>query len=80
MECDLELDKAVAEIKRLKAKTVCIQMAEGLRPKVKEVVDFIKKNTNAKVLIWADSCFGACDIPQLDVDLLIHIGHSRFSR
>ena len=82
MEYDLELDRAVEKIKKEKAKTVCIQLAEGLKPKAKEIKEYLEKHTDAKVLIWADSAFGGCDIPDLEeeVDLLIHFGHSEFSK
>ena len=75
---NLELEKAIKEIKRNNAKSVCIQLPDGLKPKAKEIADKIEKETNAKVLIWAGSCFGGCDVPKLDVDLLIQWGHSKF--
>ncbi|MFC1728302.1 diphthamide synthesis protein [Nanoarchaeota archaeon] len=82
MEYDLELEKAVNKIKEEKAKTVCIQLAEGLKPKAKEIKEYIEKNTDSKVVIWADSAFGGCDLPdpEEEVDLLIHFGHSEFSK
>ncbi len=79
MEYDLELNKVVDEIKKQKAKTVCIQLPDGLKNKALEIHDYIEKNTKAKCFIWMSSCFGACDIPELkDVDLLIQFGHSNF--
>ena len=76
---NLELEKAIKEIKEKKAKTVCIQLPDGLKPKAKEIADRIKEKTNAKVIIWAGSCFGACDTPNLkNIDLLIQWGHSRW--
>lgn len=78
MQYDLELEKAVKEIKKAKAKTVCIQLPDGLKPKAKEIADYIEKKTNALVLIWAGSCFGSCDIPKIDADLLIQWGHSEW--
>ena len=77
----LELNKAVEEIKKNKAKSVCIHLPDGLKPKAKEIQDYIEKNTNASVIIWLGSCYGACDIPKLEnlkVDLLIQWGHSEF--
>ena len=68
---NLELEKAIKEIKRNNAKSVCIQLPDGLKPKAKEIADKIEKETNAKVLIWAGSCFGGCDVPKLDVDLFL---------
>lgn len=82
MEYDLELDRVVKEIKKQKAKLVCIQLPDGLKPKANEIQKQIKKNTNAEVLIWLGSCYGACDTPQgldkLKVDLLIQWGHSEW--
>ena len=62
MKYDLELDKVIKEIKKNKAKTVCIQLPDGLKPKAKEIVDAIESATKAHVLIWAGSNFGACDL------------------
>ncbi len=84
MQYNLELSKAISEIKKSRAKTVCIQLPDGLKPKAKEIKEEIETKTNAGVLIWMGSCFGACDTPQslenLKVDLLIQWGHSRFVR
>ena len=81
MTYNLEPNKAVKEIKNKKAKTVLIQLPDGLKPKAKEIVDFIENNTNAKCFIWMGSCYGACDIPNVkDFDLLIQWGHSEFRK
>ena len=74
---DLELERVAKEIIKAKAKTVLLQLPEGLKPKAKEIADFIKAKTNAEILIWLGSCFGSCDIPKADYDLLIQWGHSR---
>jgi len=83
VKVDLELDKAVKEIKDRKAKKVILQLPDGLKQKAKEIVDFLEKKTDAKVDIWLGSCYGACDIPsskEIDkkYDLLIQLGHSRW--
>lgn len=81
---DLELNKAVEEIKKSNAKLVCIQLPDGLKPKASEIQQFIEKNTNASIVIWLGSCWGGCDIPlsvqKLGVDLLIQWGHSEYIR
>ncbi|MEK6864022.1 MAG: diphthamide synthesis protein [Nanoarchaeota archaeon] len=77
MEYDLELERVAKEIRKKNAKTVCIQLPDGLKPKATEIADYLQKNTKAKILIWAGSCFGACDIPNVDADLLIQWGHSK---
>ena len=83
MKYDLELDKAVEKIKAENAKTVCIQLPSGLKPRAAEIQQHIEKNTDATVLIWAGSCFGSCDIPiqveRLGVDLLLHWGHVQWN-
>lgn len=75
---NLELEKAVAEIKKTKAKTVLIQLPDGLKPKAIEISDFLEQQTKAKVIIWSGTCFGSCDIPPniKDIDLCISFGHS----
>ncbi|MBW2976219.1 diphthamide synthesis protein [Candidatus Woesearchaeota archaeon] len=80
---DLELDKATAEIRKTQANLVCIQLPEGLKPKAKEIQEYIERNTGASVVIWLGSCYGACGTPaieKLGVDLLIQWGHSEFRR
>lgn len=75
---DLELDKVVEKIKKEKARTVLIQLPDGLKPKASEIVDNLKKKVDSNVIIWADTCFGSCDIPDVEVDLLIQFGHSEW--
>lgn len=79
---DLELDSVIREIKKMKAKMVCIQLPDGLKNKAIEIVNILEEKTSAKVLIWMGTCFGACDLPQglekLGVDLLIQWGHSEW--
>jgi diphthamide biosynthesis enzyme Dph1/Dph2-like protein len=78
MEYDLELKRAAQLIIKNKAKTVCVQLPDGLKPRAKEIVEYLSAKTRAKIFVWAGSCFGACDTPQLpkDFDMLIQWGHS----
>jgi diphthamide biosynthesis enzyme Dph1/Dph2-like protein len=79
MEYDLELEKAVAQIKKAKARIVCIQLPDGLKPEAKKIADYLEQNTNAKVIIWLGSCYGACDVPEIkEADMLIQWGHSEW--
>ena len=79
MNYNLELDKAVAAIKKQKAKLVCIQLPDGLKPEAKNIQQTLEKQTNAKIIIWLGSSYGACDVPEIkDVDLLIQWGHSEW--
>jgi len=75
---NLELDRAIKEIKTTKAKTVLLQLPDGLKPYATQIAEHLEKNTEAQISIWLGSCFGACDIPKTEVDLLIQFGHSEF--
>ena len=75
---DLELKKVIKKIKIKSPKTVLIQLPEGLKPKSKEIVDKIESQTSAKCMIWLGSCFGACDIPKFECDMLVQWGHSEW--
>lgn len=81
---DIELNRAVEEIKKASAKLVCIQLPDGLKPKAREIQEHIERNTDASVVIWLGSCWGGCDVPvsveKLGVDLLIQWGHSEYIR
>lgn len=79
---NLELDKAIDIIKSEKVKTVLLQMPDGLKPKAGEIKDIFESKTNAEILIWGGSCYGACDMPYLNsvkVDILIQFGHSEWN-
>ncbi len=84
MKYDLELDRVIKEIKKIKAKLVCVQLADGLKPKATEIAKTIEEKTKANVVIWADSCFGACDYPieleKYNFDLLVQFGHTKWRK
>ncbi|RLG18980.1 hypothetical protein DRN75_00270 [Nanoarchaeota archaeon] len=71
---NLEIERVNRKIKELGAKKVLIQLPEGLKPVANKIADRL----NAIVYIWAGSCFGACDIPNVDVDLIVQWGHSEW--
>ena len=73
----LKLSKEVKEIvKKEKPKTTLLQAPSGLK---KYLLD-LAKEIDGEVYIWGGTCFGACDIPRVKVDLLIQIGHNKFIR
>ncbi len=80
---DLEIDKVIKKIKNLKAQTVGLQFPDGLKMHAVHVAAQLEKETDAKIIISADPCFGACDPSdkQMEgmVDLLVHYGHSELS-
>lgn len=75
---DLEEEKIIGTIKKNKCKSVLLQLPDGLKPKANELVQKIEKETNAVTLIWFGSNFGACDLPNVKVDLIICFGHNVF--
>ena len=81
---NLELNKAIEEIKKRNAKQILIQLPDGLKHKSNDIAYYIEKNTNSNVFIWLGSCFGACDLPLgldvLKIDLIIQWGHNRFNK
>lgn len=76
MEYDLELERVVKEINESKAKTVLIQLGDGLKPQGTEIVEYLEKKTNALIFLWLDTCYGVCDVPDAKVDLIIQFGHN----
>lgn len=80
MDYNLNLSSVVDKINSSKAKLVCVQLPEGLKPKAKEIQELVESKTKAQVVFWAGSCFGACDVPthidKLGFDLLFSWGHS----
>ncbi len=80
MEYYLELERVKKEIKKAKAKKVLVQLPDGLKPKATEIARELGK-TGAKIYIWAGSCFGACDTPNVKgFDLLVQFGHSEWKK
>lgn len=77
---DLELEKLFSGIAESKAKTVLMQLPDGLKPKAKEIQEAVKKKFPlAKLTFWAGSCYGACDVPNVSgYDLLVQFGHSEW--
>ncbi len=79
-----ELEKAISKIKEINAKTICIQLPDGMKPYAQEIEQEIAAKTGARVLMWLGSNFGACDIPlglnRMGVDLLISWGHNKFHK
>ncbi len=82
MDFDFDLNKIADKIKKDNVKLVCIQMADGLKSRAVEIQKYLEEKTEARILIWLGSCFGACDVPielkDLNIDLLVQFGHNDF--
>ena len=79
---DLELDRVIAVINRDNPKIVAIQLPDGLKPYADSIVKEIESKTASTPIIWAGSCWGSCDVPDVEkvgADLVIQWGHSEWS-
>jgi len=78
---DLELDRLVSSLKREKVKFVLLQFPEGLKPYSQQICDYVEQKTDCSCMIWLGSCYGGCDVPdveKLGIDLIIQFGHSKW--
>ncbi|MBP2172777.1 diphthamide biosynthesis enzyme Dph2 [Methanococcus voltae] len=90
---NLETERVYNYICNSKAKKVILQAPEGLKRSVDLEISklrqkFIEYNTKPeeipKMIIWGESCFGACDLCDREVsllnpDLIVHYGHEELS-
>lgn len=78
---DLEVPKTIWRIKQLNARRVALQMPEGLLMFAVTICDIIEEFTDAETVVMGDVTYGACCVDDfvaktLEVDLLVHYGHS----
>jgi len=74
---DLQIDRAVAEVRSRKARLVGLQMPEGLKTRARDFARRLEDATGCQVIILGDPCYGACDLRSLSgMDLLVHVGHA----
>ncbi|XP_065204280.1 2-(3-amino-3-carboxypropyl)histidine synthase subunit 1 [Planococcus citri] len=78
---DFEVPKTIWRIRQLKARRVALQMPEGLLMFAVTLCDIIEEFTEAETVIMGDVTYGACCVDDitaraLQVDLLVHYGHS----
>jgi 2-(3-amino-3-carboxypropyl)histidine synthase len=76
---DVDLTSAISEIKRLKARMIALQVPDGLKKRAYQLAEDLENKTGAEVLVVAEPCFGACDVPSSlfeIVDAIVNIGHS----
>ncbi|MBD3387776.1 MAG: hypothetical protein GF416_01895 [Candidatus Altiarchaeales archaeon] len=82
---DLELSRVVDEVLREGAKRVGLQFPEGLKDQAVDVAREIRSKTGAEVIVLSDPTYGACDLKEsqtekLGLDLLVHYGHTEYSK
>ncbi|KAF9763977.1 2-(3-amino-3-carboxypropyl)histidine synthase subunit 1 [Nosema granulosis] len=75
---NFEINKTLRTILRYKAKKIALQFPDGLMKYSLAIIDTIGKYTGAECIILNDVVYGGCciDDSSVEVDLLIHYGHS----
>ncbi len=81
---DFKLEELVERIGAGDHRLVALQLPEGLKIQALEMIDALESQTDAKVIIAADPCYGACDLvhhkmQMMGVDLVAHMGHSQMN-
>lgn len=72
----VETDRLLEVIRGRNAKTVGLQFPVGLRTKAVELAQEIEGKAGVTCLVSADPSFGACDVADMPVDLIVHLGHA----
>src|SRR3989454_10102091 len=71
-----ETDRLLEVIRGRNSKTVGLQFPVGLRTKAVELAQEIEAKAGVTCLVSADPSFGACDVADMPVDLIVHLGHA----
>jgi len=80
----INIEAVTKTIKQKGYSTIAIQIPEGLKRNIFPLVEYLKQETGATILVSADACYGACDVvnyelKNMDVDCVIHLGHTAIS-
>ncbi|MEA3559400.1 MAG: diphthamide biosynthesis enzyme Dph2 [Candidatus Thermoplasmatota archaeon] len=78
---DLEIDGILKVITSSRYQIILLQVPEGMKRGAIELAEHIERETEARVLIDGELCYGACDhagtrAKLLGLDAVIHLGHS----
>ncbi len=71
-----ETERLLEVIRGRNAKTIGLQFPVGLRTKAVELAQEIEAKSGATCIVSADPSFGACDVAEMPVDLIVHLGHA----
>ena len=78
---NFEVPKTIWRLKQMGAKTVALQMPEGLLLYACAIADILERFAGAEAVIMGDVTYGACCVDDLSAaalgcELLVHYGHS----
>ena len=71
-----ETDRLLQVIRGRGARTVGLQFPVGLRTKAVELAQRLEREAGVTCIVSADPSFGACDVADMPVDLIVHLGHA----
>ncbi|TGC11017.1 diphthamide biosynthesis enzyme Dph2 [Methanolobus halotolerans] len=77
---DFEIGRIVSIIKDTDAGLVGLQFPEGFKRRSPVIAAHIEEETQARVIISGNPCFGACDLDVAllgKVDIMFHFGHAQ---
>src|SRR5207245_11002158 len=57
-------------------KTVGLQFRVGMRTKAVDIAQDLETQAGVTCLVSADPSFGACDVAEMPVDLIVHLAHA----
>ena len=81
---DFKVDDLVELIRSNDNRLVALQVPEGLKMQAFELMDQVESRSEAKIVLAADPCYGACDLVHhkmklMGVELVAHMGHSQMN-
>ncbi len=80
LEFDLDLDFVCKTIQDNNYRNVLLQFPDGLRQRAVKIARSVEERTEVNVMIWGDSCYGACDLPivpdEMRIDMMVQFGHA----
>lgn len=84
MTFNFEIPKLVKELKKRKPKKVLVQLPEGVKQNVFEIVSEIEK-LGIEVVVSGETCWGGCSVSvdearNVKADLIVHFGHAEFTK
>src|SRR5437899_11609199 len=71
-----EIGRLLDVIRGRNAKTVGLQFPVGLRTAAVDLARALETKAGVTCLVSADPSFGACDVAEMPVDLIVHLAHA----
>jgi len=84
MAFNFEKEKLIAELKQRKPKRILVQLAEGIKQNVSEIIKEIENlGLGTEIIVSGETCWGGCSVAvqearALGADLIVHFGHAKF--